>query len=245
MDNNNPFAVISCKHCSAPVRYRVPGAQGVFRLTCPKCGGTTDIRIIPKELRMQNAASSDANLQDSTHTGEGPRQEIVSCPDCHTKMRFEIKSDGETSMNCPCCNASVIAKISDGKVVSVSKKQTKVVVQDPNDSKGKLTVVRYKGIFGSLANKTFPLHLGQNTVGRYDEDLHSDIEIKGDATMSRRSVVIDVIRRETGYLFKLKVLKAANPVMHNSKPLVEGETVYLNYGDSLKLGKTTFVFGKV
>ncbi len=39
----------------------------------------------------------------------------------------------------------------------------------------------------------------------------------------------------------MKVLRAANPVLHNDKPLMEGEIIYLNYGDSIRLGELRYV----
>lgn len=130
------------------------------------------------------------------------------------------------------------------KILSVQKIQTKILDSECNRSNGRLMQLRFGGIIGGLGSKSFLLHQGQNTVGRYDDELHSDIEIKGDPCMSRRSICIEVLQKEIGFLFKMKVLKATWPVMHNDKPLVEGEVVYLNYGDRIKLGKTLFIFNK-
>lgn len=108
-----------------------------------------------------------------------------------------------------------------------------------NSTTGKLQLLR-KG----WLNRDFPLSVGKNVIGRYDEDAPTDIAIKDDSGMSRRSVEIEVFQTPRGYSFRLKVLKCTNPVLHNNKPLLEGEAVSLNFGDSIILGKTQFRFVK-
>ena len=99
-----------------------------------------------------------------------------------------------------------------------------------------------KGLIGH--NETFRLKVGPNLIGRDDTERPSDIAIKGDASISRRSVTIDMIPKENGFLYKLQVNKATNPVLHNGDQLFEGESVYLNYGDTFTLGQTLFRFEK-
>jgi len=91
--------------------------------------------------------------------------------------------------------------------------------------------------------KTAPLHLGANTIGRKDNKESSDISFK-DEYMSRKSVVIDVEKdaNRSGYRFKLTVLKASNPVIVGSNQLMVGNSIYLNYGDTIKLGNTVITF---
>ena len=59
-----------------------------------------------------------------------------------------------------------------------------------------------------------------------------------------KSVEIEVKRTDRGYSFKLNVLKATNPVLHNNNPLLEGESVSLNFGDGIIMGQTRFRFDK-
>ena len=81
--------------------------------------------------------------------------------------------------------------------------------------------------------------MGHNLVGRDDSDTPSDININ-DPYISRKSVNIYVMKSPegTGHTFKLTVMKAANPVFVNSQQMHEGETIYLNYNDKIKLGHT-------
>lgn len=62
--------------------------------------------------------------------------------------------------------------------------------------------------------------------------------------MSRQSVEIDVDHHDKGYSFKLTVKNSTNPVLHNNKPLATGDSISLNFGDSIILGKTKFRFDK-
>lgn len=48
-----------------------------------------------------------------------------------------------------------------------------------------------------LRNQKYQLYEGTTTVGRFDEDTSSDISIRGDETMSRRSIAI-IIEEEDG-----------------------------------------------
>lgn len=170
------------------------------------------------------------------------------CPSCKNMVdvRFAVKSkvqDGAVAQKGG--QASMLTP--EGKMASVAqpeRKPTKKLPGDGLNGGGCLEIVRFGGILGGIANTRFPLRIGFNTVGRADNDTPSDINIKNDPTISRRSVTIEVVPKENGSLFKMKVLRAANPVLHNDKPLMEGEVIYLNYGDSIKLGRTTLRFNK-
>lgn len=95
---------------------------------------------------------------------------------------------------------------------------------------------------GSLANTVHQLKMGSNVIGRWDPAAQSDINIKDDATMSRRSVDINVTFNDAeGYRYELKVLKAANPVYYNQRPVnPQFDRYYLNFGDIIRLGSTEF-----
>ena len=93
-----------------------------------------------------------------------------------------------------------------------------------------------------LRNQKFQLYEGTTTVGRFDEDTPSDISIRGDETMSRRSIAI-IIEEEDGIFdFKLRVLNATNKVKVNDKIIKEGAEVYLEFGDLIMLGNSKFKF---
>lgn len=236
MEEKRQTIQLTCKHegCGKKFSIYVPKKPGTYQVKCPD-GHVNQIKFVPKNIRAEKPV-------EDVHVGgqQDPTISVVTCPcGCGTKFNFKVTTgDGIKECNCPKCNGAILIGVEEGKIVSVEKKPTVEIPEQA--SKGKLTLVRFKGLF----NKSYSLKLGQNTIGRYDENLRCDIEIHNDAYASRRSVVIDVIEKEGGYLYRMTVLKAANPVMHNNKPLTVGEIVYLNYGDSIQLGKTKFNFEK-
>lgn len=107
-------------------------------------------------------------------------------------------------------------------------------------------VLTHGGMFGGhLKGKAEPLYEGVNTVGRNDNQEPSDINLDDDY-VSRRSIEIIALKApgNSGYSFRLTVHKASNGVYVNGKRLETGEQVYLQYGDKIKLGKTTLTFKK-
>lgn len=93
-----------------------------------------------------------------------------------------------------------------------------------------------------LRNQRFQLYEGTTTIGRYDEDDTSDIMIRGDDTMSRKSVAIIIEEEDGVFEYKLKVLNATNKVKVNDRRVKEGTEVYLDFGDIIMLGNSKFKF---
>ena len=85
---------------------------------------------------------------------------------------------------------------------------------------------------------------GKQVIGRRDVDVIPDIAIDDDPYISRRSVEIDVQLTKTGYKFVVNVLKSTNPVLHNKRVMTQGFPEYLNFGDTLQIGKTLLTFEK-
>lgn len=97
----------------------------------------------------------------------------------------------------------------------------------------KLVVV--KGFFSSKTRHQ--LKVGENVIGRADNDVPSDIQLN-DAAASRRSANLFVSKGHAGYEYRFSVMKATNPVTVNGKPVMPGESVFLKVGDTIRLGKT-------
>lgn len=236
------IVAIQCKNpeCKEHFKCTLPRKAGVYKVVCPSCKSEINVRF-----RGANTTEGDPLISNKSDTGNNT---IIECPwGCGTRFKYIPEKDGAHVVNCPndnCINGMIDIVVKDGNVVFTGRHETRPIPISGNTSNGKLTIVRFKGLLGSIMNRSFTLHLGPNTIGRYDENLRSDIEIKNDTFVSRRSVVIEVIQNENGYLFKMTILNATNPVLHNSKPLIAGEIVYLNYGDSIQLGDTKFNFEK-
>ena len=212
--------------CGQQMKFK-PGEDGERYVQCRNKDCNKGIKITVANGKVVNVVKA---------------QEMVKCPwdNCGEEIAVDTVKDGESTMTCPHCNQSVIFMVKNHKVVEIKPNGT-IIITYPVCGKAQLRVVKLLNINA----KTYQLIAGRYTIGRYDESVHSDIEFKDDMTMSRRSVQIDVKSNDSGSLsYKLTVLKCMNPVYHNNKPLVKGESVYLNYGDTIKLGKTTLIFEK-
>lgn len=179
----------------------------------------------------------------------------VTCPKCHTVNEFEVEptedmlltcqdpkcgchipkpdgDDGEYRHTCACGQVYKI-RVLGGKVAEVKKLTIKFPPGDPNASTAPMQLVVGK----FLKKKVYPLSKGTHIIGRDDPDEQSNFPIK-DSTASRRSIQIDVNSLGGSLSYKMTVLKSTNPVYHNSAELSVGDIVYLNYGDTIKLGNT-------
>lgn len=229
--------------CGKVIKMYRPEKSGIYKVTCPYCKTEKKMRLtgldqVGQEEKAQTPAAPDNSqkppvvLPDDFIVGETYE---FTCPHCG-KQRIGItpQKPGARQIPCPLCK---------GQIKLTVRNKTDVVeleLQPAGDFvRGKLTLLR-KGWF----NKDYPLGEGSHTVGRYDDSDMAEIAVKNDPTMSRRSVVIDVRLTPAGYTFKLTVLRAANPVLHNGAPLLVGDSVSLNFGDTIVLGRTKFRFDK-
>lgn len=212
---------IVCPHCSKVKIGYTPKKEGVKGFECPYCHGK--IIVTAKEVEPLKGSFLVGTAYD------------LVCPHCSVTITdYKPSKVGMEILECPECHERIVLEV---------RKPTNVLRGNMTDSKnwvkGKLQLLRKWGF-----NKEYPLLIGNTVIGRYDELQMSDISVKNDPTMSRRSVIIEVSQTDNGYMFKLKVLKAANPVLHNDVPLMVGEEVSLNFGDSIVLGQTRFRFVK-
>ncbi|MDO4320623.1 MAG: FHA domain-containing protein [Bacteroidales bacterium] len=93
--------------------------------------------------------------------------------------------------------------------------------------------------------KDFPIGcMGRWTIGRSDDDYPSDISIPGDSSISRQSAVIEAFPAHggRGSAFVLKVVKSLNPIRVNDREITQGESLGLNFGDIIVMGRTPMQF---
>lgn len=156
---------------------------------------------------------------------------IITCPHCKArKMRYTAKKEGTFTFTCPGCS---------GKVNVVFVLPTQFISRENFNTK-QWRLIQVKSFWRTIE---YQLPLGEHTIGRFDMRKPSTIAIKGDSTMSRRSVSITAaVSQVDGFTYKLAVLSATNPVSLNGRQLATGEEVYLNLGDELTMGNTKFRF---
>lgn len=174
---------------------------------------------------------------------------FVKCPACGRKIEIAATKADTHQVKCV-CNAQIAfvgrqsspPEVSSEKVQENDKNEKKTFL--PTDKIEKRKRDMRKGYFewGIWPFKhTYMLKLGCNTIGRYDEDCPSDIQLK-DSYVSRKSVEIYVAESPQGYTFMLSVKKATNPIYVNGHEHEEGTSVYLNNGDTIVLGSTKLRF---
>lgn len=246
---NNTILTFKCLNpdCGKIIKLNRPAKSGVYAVMCPYCNVKKRIRVKGLDVMAGFASGQPqaAQLQAAVPDNSGKSAILLSedfivntlykvhCPHCNIQeLGFNAKKPGRKGLVCPHCK---------GKIAVDVRKKTEVVTVTG-------TIQRYKGKLVLLRrgwlNKDYHLSLGKNTVGRYDEAEMSDISLKNDPAMSRRSIEIEVVQTDKGYTFKLKILKATNPVLLNGKPLTKGEIISLNFGDYITLGATRLRFDK-
>lgn len=239
---DNTILLFRCLNpeCGQLIKLHRPAKTGVYPVTCPYCKTLKKLNLKgldafgdqkPADPVPDNSANPAIDLKRDFLVGETYK---FQCPHCESQeIGLKSEKTGHKEFACPRCKGKIIADVR-GKthIVDLGTSSLQLI-------KGKLVLLR-KG----WLNKDYPLGVGRHTVGRYDESEISDISVKNDNSMSRRSVRIDVDQTPKGYMFKLTVLKATNPVLHNNVPLSQGESVSLNFGDSIILGRTRFRFDR-
>ena len=158
----------------------------------------------------------------------------VICPRCHTVFISKTVNDDVVKIKCPECD-TYICFSSQGESQDLTIRRTQIINGSDTSTQEGVLVWSDNGRVES-----YVLSPGEITIGRKSTDVPSDIGID-DGTASRRSVKIVVTRGEqTGkYIFKLVVLRTTNAVYVNQNALYNNSEIYINYGDTIKLGETT------
>ena len=182
----------------------------------------------------------------------------IVCPECSFSLVEKTSKIGNYKWVCPHCNTIVGFVVVNPEQVEEQKEQPNqdASIEEPVGSKEESPKPHTKKIdnenlcnLGELAwggffsRKHYPLRVGTIYIGRKDEGEPSDLQLE-DSYVSRRSALLEVLSSDKGFLFKLTVKHASNPVYVNSSEISVGNSIYLNYGDVLIFGKTKMTFKK-
>lgn len=190
------------------------------------------------------------------------------CPECGFAMVKKMMKEGRQRWDCPQCQAivgfaAVASKAQEtakeqaapkaekpeaGNPKTENAKEEKEKQEAPKKPTKKLDKSAQQNLGelvwgGFFSRKHFALHPGSILIGRKDSQEPSELQLN-DGYISRRSVVLDVMPSDKGYLFKLTVKNASNPVYVNSSEISVGNSIYLNYDDVIIMGKTKLTFKK-
>lgn len=237
-----PVLRLTCSQCGRVINVKRPAKPGKYSIPCPGCGSkiglliknevaaaTPSPAVPPAPPAPNNSMMPERRAVGDFMKGEPTQVECAfGCGYVHQVTPVEA---GTNRFMCPRCKGRTSFEVRD-VTIKISK------IQNYQPFRGKLILIR-RGWF----NKEFRLTAGSNIIGRYDTDprRNSDIAISDDLSMSRRSIDISMEHNElSGFNFRLKVLRATNPVLVNDNPLLIGEDFSLNFNDSIVLGKTRF-----
>ena len=159
------------------------------------------------------------------------------CPCCHHAFLSSTTDSSVKKIKCPECETYICFSTSGSEPASAVR-LTRVSPTDSTLRRNPSVAIVWND--GCQLQK-YSLKPGTITIGRKDDKSPSDISID-DMTASRRSVTIETVRGEQsgGYIFKLTVLRTTNAVYVNHNPMYANDRVYLNLGDIIKIGQTSF-----
>ena len=195
-----------------------------------------------------------------------PQEDLIVkyCTSCGVKLRIRNPKPGEHQIKCPKCGnlvayqwqpASQPASQPVPQPVPQPAPQPAPPLDNDADGKTKVLGIGFNKVLVTgqlLLKKGFMKHdevfdlseARDYIIGRNDPMALSDINVD-DPTMSRQSVKISASVSNNGsFLYKLCVLRSTNKVMVNGRPVSQGDSVFLEFGDSFVLGRSTFVFQK-
>lgn len=254
---------VICVHCGGHIKFYKRKEQQQCLITCPGCKRKLHIIFnvnvepqfysflpyFPKPDGKKTADGSDIgdadnstlkrdDLPDEETGGKSGRQEEPrnDSPEekasrkpkhatVHKKTHGEAKSYDYVPGEDP----------EEGEETSPKKKKSNYL-REP-------LILTRKKLFG-LKGEQYRIVSCKTVIGRPDTYEPSDLNIPGDDTISRRSVVLEVNSDSYGSDYILKVLNASNPVFVNGKKLAEGDKKNLYFGDVITLGHTNLIFGK-
>ncbi|MDE7375638.1 MAG: FHA domain-containing protein [Muribaculaceae bacterium] len=234
---------IKCSKCGKALTVNTHDKAGTFRVKCPECGTALKFSV------GQPKASNPAGAPQPPRGAGVPQPPVIGkfevskvhdavCPVCGRPTKVELTKCGPQVIKCGNCESFLTAEGYRGTVVLgggngvFTGDMRRGIIRVHKSGLGKM--------FGSAPQMM--LRPGSNIIGRYDSMAPSDFSLN-DRAVSRRSVEIFVDSNPVdGITFKLTVLKAANPVYHNGRPMNVGDALALKFGDTIRLGTTTLDF---
>ena len=166
----------------------------------------------------------------------------VVCSQCHKQMKVKYSTNPTTMASSPQSISSHPSSSTEELRHTPTRRfntsEELLKGTSPKVSQHSTGIARLSLVRLGCEKEYFLLHKGDNIVGRKDAIQRSDIEIDGDATISRRSIMITVSESKEGYSYSLTVLKIFNPVLVNGASMSVGQTIQLNIGASIYMGQT-------
>lgn len=234
-----------CPKCNQKVRVKAPQKAGIYKITCPHCQYKANLKLPGLDTLGQAQANNPQAPSAPTPPPSPMQRQRPVPPQMPPRPAGNVKPPQmppqmPASQGINVCNAAPANEAAPQKTFVVNNpKMPKAAGPDLPLGPAKLERL------GKMFNDSYPLRPGIITIGRYDNAVQSDIAIKGDTFMSRRSVSIEMrcIGIE-GFTYCLRVLSSTNPVLINGRSVPVGTEVFLNFGDTFVMGRTRFRLDK-
>ena len=164
----------------------------------------------------------------------------IRCPKCNNYITFDASNyvDGQVLVfDCPDCHKQFKIRIGKDRL---RDKDRAVDLQEQKDEAQYGYIVVVENVFSY--KQIFPLHLGDNLIGRSNLGTEVDIPIEtSDPSMDRRHCVIHVKTNAKGTVFTLKDNASLTGTFLQNELLGDKEQARLEDGSIVTIGATTFV----
>ena len=228
-----------CPSCGQTVKVKAPAVSAAYKIACPHCHHKANIKLPGMDRLGPKLAAQKAKapLPPTAQMEVKAAGEIPPTPGTPTPPPAPRPAPAPAPAPAPVAPPPAPAPAPVAPPPSPSAPAKTNIMPGVGARKGAGKLER----LGKFFNDSYPLNMGIVTIGRYDEDCPSDIAIKGDQHMSRRSVQIEVaFDNVQGFTYRLRVLSATNPVTLNGQNVCVGADAFLNFGDIIGLGVTKF-----
>ena len=247
---NRPF-VFECPKCQQKIETH-PAAPGLATTKCSGCGSRINYKVVVPpssslSVHVQKVTGKEKYQYRISETIEVGQSFSFCCPngDCCRGISKVAPKAGDFVATCPHCGYKVAYK-----AIASDGQQTSGQQSGSNDHEGVTDnfSIKQEICSGCLRWRRYGvwkleyLRLGITTVGLKDEDEPSDVMID-DPTVSARSLEIEAEQSDqAGYTFQARIKRATNPVYINKRQYSVGDSIFLNDGDIIKIGKTILTF---
>lgn len=240
---DNVHNVVECPACKQKITLKL----NPVKITRAKAGASNKPQLA--QIGIPQKAQGDNRIYIIKERALTGKMYLFKCPECGFSLINKVVTPGNNKWRCPKCQTLTgfvaISQSPQDRQQDEAKAKEEQEKRIPTHKikDGRLAGIGELVYGGFLSSKHFPLREGTVTIGRRDADVPSDLQLD-DEYISRRSVTIDTLRGDNGYSFKFTVKKATNPVYVNSTEIMVGNSLYLNYGDTITIGCTKLTFKK-
>ena len=161
-----------------------------------------------------------------------PPMKQVTCPKCDKTFSFDDSRYDRT------CNISFICPICRKRFVMTLAQIEAAQESETDSSLGFITIL--ENAFGY--RQEFPLHLGDNTIGRASKGTEIDIAIEtSDMSMDRRHCIINVKEKGGRPVLTVRDNPSLTGTFLRNTLLGDRERALLHDGDVVSIGAATFI----